>query len=195
MDWDAQSFCEFHRAPHCPSAQVLSCPIAIVAITKETLFCRFLAGAGVGRLGVVDHDAVDVSNLHRQIAHSEARVGVNKAVSARDAGVYVPNRAHRAHRAHRVHRVFSLNRVLSEEGTGFITLIFFMLGFRTAALSLNSAIICVAHECQFSASNGLDLVMSFIVSFYLNWWFCSNPVACFTPKTGGKPALHGRVAL
>ncbi|KAI9903756.1 hypothetical protein N3K66_000285 [Trichothecium roseum] len=42
----------------------------------------YLAGAGVGALGLVDGDAVEVSNLHRQIAHSTARVGVAKVESA-----------------------------------------------------------------------------------------------------------------
>lgn len=42
----------------------------------------YLAAAGVGRLGLVDHDAVELSNLHRQIIHSEARVGLHKADSA-----------------------------------------------------------------------------------------------------------------
>ncbi|RUS19125.1 Molybdopterin-synthase sulfurtransferase [Endogone sp. FLAS-F59071] len=43
----------------------------------------YLGAAGVGRLGIVDHDTVDVSNLHRQVIHNEARVGINKAVSAK----------------------------------------------------------------------------------------------------------------
>jgi molybdopterin/thiamine biosynthesis adenylyltransferase len=40
----------------------------------------YLAGAGVGTLGIVDHDAVSVSNLQRQVIHSE--IGANKAESA-----------------------------------------------------------------------------------------------------------------
>ncbi len=42
----------------------------------------YLAAAGVGRIGVVDADVVDVTNLQRQVAHSSAGVGRNKAVSA-----------------------------------------------------------------------------------------------------------------
>jgi adenylyltransferase/sulfurtransferase len=45
----------------------------------------YLAAAGVGRLGVVDDDAVDLSNLHRQIAHPTAHVGLAKAKSAERA--------------------------------------------------------------------------------------------------------------
>jgi adenylyltransferase/sulfurtransferase len=42
----------------------------------------YLAGAGVGRLGVVDDGAVEVSNLHRQHLHFTPDVGVPKAHSA-----------------------------------------------------------------------------------------------------------------
>jgi molybdopterin/thiamine biosynthesis adenylyltransferase len=42
----------------------------------------YLAGAGVGRLGIVDDDAVEVSNLHRQHLHFTPDVGAPKAESA-----------------------------------------------------------------------------------------------------------------
>jgi adenylyltransferase and sulfurtransferase len=42
----------------------------------------YLAGAGVGTLGIVDGDTVEISNLHRQILHSEERVGRRKVDSA-----------------------------------------------------------------------------------------------------------------
>ena len=45
----------------------------------------YLAAAGVGVLGVVDDDAVEVSNLHRQILHGTADIGREKASSAADA--------------------------------------------------------------------------------------------------------------
>ena len=45
----------------------------------------YLAAAGVGTLGVVDHDVVDRSNLQRQILHTDARVGTSKVASAREA--------------------------------------------------------------------------------------------------------------
>jgi molybdopterin/thiamine biosynthesis adenylyltransferase len=41
----------------------------------------YLGSAGVGRITVVDHDRVDATNLQRQIAHTEARVGEFKAHS------------------------------------------------------------------------------------------------------------------
>lgn len=42
----------------------------------------YLAAAGVGHLTLCDGDAVDLSNLQRQIAHAHAAIGVNKARSA-----------------------------------------------------------------------------------------------------------------
>jgi molybdopterin/thiamine biosynthesis adenylyltransferase len=45
----------------------------------------YLGTAGVGRITLVDHDAVDLTNLQRQIAHNLERVGHPKAESARDA--------------------------------------------------------------------------------------------------------------
>ena len=45
----------------------------------------YLGSAGVGRITLVDHDRVDVTNLQRQIAHNLARVGRPKAESARES--------------------------------------------------------------------------------------------------------------
>jgi len=44
----------------------------------------YLAAAGVGRLILVDHDTVDLSNLQRQIAHQTSSVGSPKVESAAD---------------------------------------------------------------------------------------------------------------
>jgi len=43
----------------------------------------YLAAAGIGTLGIVDSDAVELSNLQRQILHSTERLGKSKAESAR----------------------------------------------------------------------------------------------------------------
>jgi molybdopterin/thiamine biosynthesis adenylyltransferase len=43
----------------------------------------YLAAAGIGTLGIVDHDMVERSNLQRQILHTEERVGTSKVASAR----------------------------------------------------------------------------------------------------------------
>jgi len=48
----------------------LGCPVAL-----------YLAAAGIGKLILVDFDSVDLSNLQRQIAHSQAMIGENKAES------------------------------------------------------------------------------------------------------------------
>src|SRR5579872_3116191 len=42
----------------------------------------YLAAAGVGTLGIVDNDDVDLSNLQRQVIHSTERIGVSKVDSA-----------------------------------------------------------------------------------------------------------------
>src|SRR5881628_1846270 len=44
----------------------------------------YLAAAGVGRLGLVDFDVVDFSNLQRQVLHGTPDVGRSKLHSARD---------------------------------------------------------------------------------------------------------------
>ena len=44
----------------------------------------YLAAAGVGRIGIVDFDVVDASNLQRQIIHGTKTVGQRKVISARD---------------------------------------------------------------------------------------------------------------
>jgi adenylyltransferase/sulfurtransferase len=43
----------------------------------------YLAAAGVGTLGIVDDDVVELSNLQRQIAHNTQRLGMSKAESAK----------------------------------------------------------------------------------------------------------------
>ncbi|RFU26162.1 hypothetical protein B7463_g10166, partial [Scytalidium lignicola] len=42
----------------------------------------YLAGSGVGTIGIVDGDVVETSNLHRQIIHSTSKVGMKKVDSA-----------------------------------------------------------------------------------------------------------------
>src|SRR6202167_2919282 len=46
---------------------------------------QYLAGAGVGTLGIVDDDRVALSNLHRQLLHATGDVGRPKVDSAADA--------------------------------------------------------------------------------------------------------------
>ncbi len=59
----------------------LGCPLVL-----------YLAAAGVGTIGIVDDDAVELSNLQRQIGHTTARIGQPKALSLA-AGVSALNAA------------------------------------------------------------------------------------------------------
>ena len=52
----------------------LGCPVAL-----------YLASAGVGQITLIDHDVVDVTNLQRQIAHTQDRVGQLKVESLKKA--------------------------------------------------------------------------------------------------------------
>lgn len=52
----------------------LGCPTAL-----------YLASAGVGTIGIVDFDSVDLSNIHRQVLHATFDVGRPKTDSAKDA--------------------------------------------------------------------------------------------------------------
>lgn len=42
----------------------------------------YLSGFGIGTIGVIDYDTIEVSNLHRQIIHTNTRIGINKSISA-----------------------------------------------------------------------------------------------------------------
>jgi sulfur-carrier protein adenylyltransferase/sulfurtransferase len=72
----------------------------------------YLAAAGVGRIGIVDDDVVDATNLQRQIVHSTSRLGEPKADSARrtlaelNPDVNVVTYRERLH-AENVDRIFS----------------------------------------------------------------------------------------
>jgi molybdopterin/thiamine biosynthesis adenylyltransferase len=46
---------------------------------------QYLAAAGVGTIGVIDHDEVENSNLQRQVIHTDERIGMPKVFSAEKA--------------------------------------------------------------------------------------------------------------
>uniref|UniRef100_A0A183BUD9 ThiF domain-containing protein n=1 Tax=Globodera pallida TaxID=36090 RepID=A0A183BUD9_GLOPA len=52
----------------------LGCPVSM-----------YLVAAGIGRLGIVDHDVVSIDNLHRQTMHDQQRVGQSKADSLKES--------------------------------------------------------------------------------------------------------------
>ena len=56
---------------HCRS-RGLGCPVGY-----------YLTAAGVGTLGIIDNDSVELSNLQRQIAHSTKTIGMYKIDSAK----------------------------------------------------------------------------------------------------------------
>ncbi|KAI0667802.1 hypothetical protein C8Q78DRAFT_1081688 [Trametes maxima] len=61
---------------------------SVVVVGAGGLGCpalQYLAAAGVGVIGIIDHDHVELSNLQRQVLHTEARVGTPKALSAAEA--------------------------------------------------------------------------------------------------------------
>ncbi|KAG2110302.1 uncharacterized protein F5147DRAFT_575040 [Suillus discolor] len=61
---------------------------SVVVVGAGGLGCpalQYLAAAGIGRLGVIDHDTVELSNLQRQILHTDKTIGSSKAVSAAQA--------------------------------------------------------------------------------------------------------------
>ena len=43
---------------------------------------QYLAAAGVGELTLIDHDTVDLTNLQRQVLHTQSRIGLAKVASA-----------------------------------------------------------------------------------------------------------------
>ncbi|KAJ5915018.1 hypothetical protein N7504_003901 [Penicillium tannophilum] len=62
---------------------------------------QYLAGAGVGTLGLIDGDTVEISNLHRQVLHRSRNVGKYKVDSAIESlqelnplVTYIPHRTH-----------------------------------------------------------------------------------------------------
>lgn len=92
------------RTSNKPSGQIKLQQAAVAVVGAGGLGCpavQYLAAAGVGmimlvdllllltlvtgRIGIIDHDTVELSNLHRQILHTEQTVGLPKAESAAQA--------------------------------------------------------------------------------------------------------------
>ena len=69
------------------SGQKKICSTSVLCIGAGGLgspIAMYLAAAGIGKLGIVDFDNVDFSNLQRQILHTDADVGRPKAQSAKE---------------------------------------------------------------------------------------------------------------
>ncbi|WIM10821.1 molybdopterin-synthase adenylyltransferase MoeB [Enhydrobacter sp.] len=87
---------------------------------------QYLAAAGIGTLGVIDDDTVDLSNLQRQIIHRTADIGLPKTESARRAlGEINPEVTVRAHRerltAENVERIVADYDVVADGSDNFAT--------------------------------------------------------------------------
>lgn len=68
-----------------PAGQQRLARSSVLCIGAGGLGCAtlpYLAAAGVGRIAIIDHDHVDLSNLHRQVLFAEADVGQPKAEAA-----------------------------------------------------------------------------------------------------------------
>lgn len=68
--------------------QTKICSAKVLIVGAGGLGCpaaMYLAGAGVGEIGIVDYDSVEITNIHRQLLHREQDVNVNKAESAAQA--------------------------------------------------------------------------------------------------------------
>src|ERR1700740_2292270 len=69
------------------SGQKKICSTSVLCIGAGGLgspIAMYLAAAGIGKIGIVDFDVVDFSNLQRQIIHGTEDVGRSKLASAKD---------------------------------------------------------------------------------------------------------------
>lgn len=62
----------------------------------------YLAAAGIGTVGIIDHDHVSLSNLQRQVAHTTSRVGLAKTASARETMQAINPHVHVVEHAYRL---------------------------------------------------------------------------------------------
>ena len=65
-------------------AKLLSSSVLVVgAGGLGSPLLMYLAAAGVGKIGIADHDRVDLTNLQRQVVHGTSRIGMAKVESAK----------------------------------------------------------------------------------------------------------------
>ncbi|EAN34255.1 ThiF family protein [Theileria parva strain Muguga] len=63
---------------------ISSCAVLVIgAGGLGSPLLQYLASSGIGLIGIMDGDVVELSNLHRQVIHDECNTGMNKAVSAK----------------------------------------------------------------------------------------------------------------
>jgi sulfur-carrier protein adenylyltransferase/sulfurtransferase len=69
-----------------PDGQMLLKNAKVMVIGAGGLGCpvlNYLVAAGIGTIGIVDYDEVELSNLQRQVLFSESMIGTNKALAAK----------------------------------------------------------------------------------------------------------------
>jgi len=67
--------------------QALLCTAKVLVVGAGGLGCpalQYLAAAGIGTLGIIDFDDVELSNLQRQILFGTSAIGMNKALAAKN---------------------------------------------------------------------------------------------------------------
>jgi molybdopterin/thiamine biosynthesis adenylyltransferase len=89
MDWTNQEILRYSRnilvSEIGPSGQEKLFASSVLVVGAGGLgspALLYLAAAGVGRIGIIDGDRVDLSNLNRQTIHAESSVGIEKTASA-----------------------------------------------------------------------------------------------------------------
>uniref|UniRef100_A0A3B0MVJ3 ThiF family/MoeZ/MoeB domain/Rhodanese-like domain containing protein, putative n=1 Tax=Theileria annulata TaxID=5874 RepID=A0A3B0MVJ3_THEAN len=64
---------------------ISSCAVLVIgAGGLGSPLLQYLASSGIGLIGIMDGDVVELSNLHRQVIHDERNIGMNKALSAKN---------------------------------------------------------------------------------------------------------------
>ncbi|MBB1192155.1 thiamine biosynthesis protein ThiF [Flavobacterium sp. SOK18b] len=86
-----QEFLRYNRQTMLPeigdSGQEKLKQAKILVIGAGGLGCpilQYLATAGVGHIGIIDFDKIEIHNLHRQILYTEDQVGLSKALTAKE---------------------------------------------------------------------------------------------------------------
>lgn len=87
--WAIERYCRQILVPEIGVAgQSRICQSKVLIVGAGGLGCpagAYLAGAGVGEIGIVDYDTVEITNVHRQIFHSEQDRYLNKVDSLADS--------------------------------------------------------------------------------------------------------------
>lgn len=127
----------------------------------------YLAAAGVGTLGIVDHDRVELSNLNRQIVHENGDIGRLKAESAHD----------RVEELNPLVKVELFAERLTEENTERI-----LSGFDVVADG------CDNFETRFAVNRACLALRTPLVSAAVRGW--EGQVATFAPHLAADSACY-----